>query len=336
VEPAVPSARRRPAAVASALAAIRERLPLAAPAPRLRHLAFGSGFLLQLREAEARLVNSNDGSVIANVALAGPRAALGLPGGSVLACASDASYRFDPGQRTAHRGTRVSLLPNSLLEPSRESQEFLWVIEPSLGNAVRYAFATKEFGVEATRTLPGYDGKALTTLLDGAFLYTSSQGLVRTLASRTTSLALPSGVGRIWRLLPADRVDRAWAVTDSGEAILLELGARARVVRRFQTSSDGAPFDVAAVPGTLAMVSVHEAVREPRSFVLNTYSATGTRIKSYILAGVRADDASEDWAKRVSIDREVAITTHPPRVAVGGPTELRLFDLASGDEIVAP
>jgi hypothetical protein len=294
-------------------------------------LAFGAGFLLQLRDADARLVSSSDGSVIATVPLAGPRAVIGLPGGSVLVSASDASYRFDPGQQRAHRVARLSLLPSSLLEPSRESAEHVWVIEPSLGNATRYAFASKEFAVEATRVLPGYDGKALTTLRDGAFLYTSSTGLVRLFAGRALTYSPPPEAAQVWRLLPADRLDQAWYVTVTGEALLLELGVRARVRRRFLT--EGGPFDVGVARGALALISVYERPQETRRFVLNLYSATGTQVKSYPLGSAIASDEN-DWAARVSSDHELAVSERPPRVAVGGSSSLRLFDIVASDEIV--
>jgi hypothetical protein len=203
-----------------------------------------------------------------------------------------------------------------------------------LRNAIRYSIASKEFGVEATRELPGFDGRALTTLLDGAFLYTSAAGLVRLFAGRSITFPLPHDVGRVWRLLPAERIDQAWYVTQEGEAFLLELGAHARIRRRFRShDGEGGPFDFAVAHGTLAFLSVYESPQEPRRFVLNLYSATGTQTKSHQLGSVTHSEDS-DWATRISRDHELAITGSPPRVAVGGPSSLRLFNTVAGDEIV--
>ncbi|MFZ5891720.1 MAG: hypothetical protein ACOY0T_11755 [Myxococcota bacterium] len=322
-----------PPQLASALVEIHRRLSLAAPAPTFRHLAFGSGFLIQAREGEVRLVDSNDGAVIQALPLPNPRAVIGLPGGSVLVCAPGTSFRFDPGQREPHRTQRLSLLPGYQLEPSRESQAHVWVVEPAFQRAQRYALdPTSNSNETVTRELPEYDGRAITTLLDGAFLYTSLRGLVRVLTGRPSLYTLPSDVARVWRLVPADRIDRVWLVTVTGEALLLELtGRTARIARRFQ--SDGGPFDVAALGDTLALLRIVERPPEPRTFVLNLYSATGKQTKSYILETVPDSDAP-DWAARALRDHELAITRNPPRIAIGGPSSLRLFVLNPWNEIV--
>ena len=260
-----------------------------------------------------------------------PRAAVTLPGGSVLVCGRDESLRFDPRQRVPHRFSRISLLPYAVLEPSRESAARVWVIEALLGRAVRYTLAEHEFDIESTRELPDADGRAVTTLLDGAILYTSARGLVRVLGGTPRVFSLPGSIGRAWRLLPGERADRVWLITDAGEAFLLELAGLARVVRHFST--DGGPFDVAVVPGTLALVSLHEAPTETRTFVLNLYSAVGKQTNSYSLGSIVESD-EPDWAARASSDHELTIARFPPRVAVGGQGSVRLFDLESKDEIV--
>ncbi|HET9931041.1 MAG TPA: hypothetical protein VFQ35_10150 [Polyangiaceae bacterium] len=317
--------------VASAIVEIRRHLPLAAPSPTFRHLAFGSGFLVQLRDASVRLLKSADGSAIAEVPLARPRVAVALPAGSVLACGSDECQRFDPGQVKPHRLGRISLLPDAILEPSRETQERVWVIEPTFARAVRYTLGEPTSEVESTSELPGYDRGAITTLADGAFLYTAGQSVVRALGRARRAMPLPDGVARPWRLLPAERADRAWVISAQGEAFLLELTGRAHVLRRFAT--EGHPFDVASAKAALALVSIHEDQAEERTFVLNLYSAAGTQTKSYLLGKV-GESADPEWAAMASRDREVVLAERPPRVAVGGSTALRLFELVSGDEIV--
>ena len=173
----------------------------------------------------------------------------------------------------------------------------------------------------------------LTTLADAALLYTAGRSLVRVLGAKRTKFSLPNDVERIWRLAAGERADRTWAVTNNGEAFLLELAGRIRVVRHFATV--GAPFDFAASKSAIALVSISEGSGEGRTFVLNVYSATGTQRNSYSLGSV-GESSGPDWAAQASRDRELVVAEHPPRVAVGGSTALRLFDLASGDEIVVP
>jgi hypothetical protein len=142
---------------------------------------------------------------------------------------------------------------------------------------------------------------------------------------------LPESIGRAWRLVAGERVDQVWLVTNEGEAFLLALGAQLRILRHFMT--EGGPFDVGAIPGTLAFVSVREAFPEPRTFVLNLYSSAGKQTKSYLLGAVAESD-EPDWAARASRDRELAISSFSPRIAAGGESSVRLFNLASKDEIV--
>lgn len=318
--------------VASAVVEIRRHLSLAAPPPTFRHLAFGAGFLVQLRDASVRLIKSADGIQIAEVPLESPRAAVPLPAGSVLVCGRDECQRFDPGQPKPHRLGRVSLLPDAILEPSRETAQRLWVIEPTFAHAVRYSLSESSSEVESTRAFPGYDRGAITTLLDGAFLYSSASSLVRALGANSKTHPLPDGIERAWRLLPAERPDRAWVITAHGVAFLLQIAAKATIVRRFTT--DGEPFDAAASKACVALVSIRDPGNKERSFVLNTYSTAGTQTYSYSLGSLH-ENTDPDWAASASRDREVAVSETPPRVAVGGRSTLRLFDLTSGDEIVA-
>lgn len=323
--------------VSSAIVEIRRHLSLAAPAPTFRHLAFGAGFLVQLRDASVRLLKSANGTLIAEVPLATPLTAVGLPAGSVLVCGRDQCDRFDPGQQKPHRLGRISLLPDAILEPNRGTQDRVWVIEPALAHALRYSLldASPEPGaeLESTRDLLEYDHGAITTLADGALLYTAARSLVRVLGATRTKSSLPDEVARVWRLEGAERADRVWALNTKGEAFLLELAGQTRIVRRFATS--GEPFDFAATKSGIALVSIQQGSGEGRTFVLNVYSATGMQIKSYVLGKV-GESADSDWAAVASRDREVIVAEHPPRIAVGGRSALRLFDLSSGDEIVVP
>lgn len=329
------SAARSPAAAASALIEIRARAEsLSAPPPLPRHLAFGKGFVVQARADEAIVLNSSDGSELARVPMKEPRAAVALPAGSVLVAALDGSYRFDPGQKRPHRLPRLSLLPGFVLEPRRDSQESLWVVQAPLRQIQRYLLdPSSSFGFESQADVKGYDGGPFATLSDGSFLYTQDGATLiraRPSVSKVKTFALPQGLGSVWRLAAGDRIDRAWVVLASGDILLVELAVRLRVVRSIHTGLR--PFDFAATEKALIMVSVKEPADGPRAFSLHVFSVVGAQIYSQALDTVEVT-AEVDWQSAASTEQEVAVSSSPPRIAVGGATSLCLFELASGTKL---
>jgi hypothetical protein len=323
--------------VSSALIEIRERaLSLAAPTLLPRHIALGKDFALQIGATEAVAWSTSDGREIARVPMKGPRAALGLPAGSVLVAALDASYRFDPGEKRPHPATRLSLLPGFVLEARRGRQDQVWVLQAPLKNLQAYSLNPEGeggLGIDSERALDDYDGGAFTTLSDGSFLYTHGRELIHRTGARTAkTFTLPESFGAVWRLASADRIDRAWVASAAGELSLVEFGARLRVVRAFHP--EAAPFDLATNAKRLALVSVSEPAGEPRRFSLSVYSFDGKRIFSHELSS-DAVSADADWVARVTANKEVVIGADPPRVAVGGPSALRVFELDSGRELLS-
>jgi hypothetical protein len=156
--------------------------------------------------------------------------------------------------------------------------------------------------------------------------------LVHGAGREAKTAAFPPTLGTIWRLAAADRIDRAWVATASGDVLLVDIAARLSV---FQVVHTGlVPFDFAAIPSAFALVSVTEQAGQPRRFSLNVFSRAGTQLYSYQLA-VAQVTADPDWASRASANEEVVIGEAPPRVAVGGPTSLRVFELHSGKELFA-
>jgi len=299
---------------------------MAAPSPSFRRIAFGRGFLVQLRAAAVVLRASDDGRELAIVPIAA-HAAVPLPFGSVLVVGAAGSYRFDPGRREPVELPHISLLPGSELHPSRESAEHVWVVEPALRQVLRYTLAPDAgLGLERQLSFATHDGRAFTTLLDGSFLFTTSDGLARTApGGAPRRLAWPENLGAPWRLLAGDHVGRAWVANAAGDLVLVELAARARVVRTVSTGLR--PFDFAATRSTLALVSVEESAE--RRFSLDVYTSAGSHRFRVALPVARAG-GEPDWFARIAADQQVALTEDPPRVAVGGPGRLSLFDSNTG------
>lgn len=324
-----PSQRRSSAA--PEVVGIRERrLSLAGASPTTRRVALGRRLLAQAQTDKIVVRSGADGTLVLELPAEHPRQAVALPGGSVLVAALDFAYRFEPGRNVAQRLTRLSLLRDSELHARRESAEHVWVLQPTLRNVLLYSLLPDAgLGPRAERTLPGFDGVAFTTLLDGSFLFTAGSSLTHQVhAAQARSFPLPSV--RVWRLLAAPRIDRALVVSADGAFTWLEIGERLLVVKTVQTGV--IPFDVAATSRLIALVSVIEAGNEPRRFLLNVYTADGELRFSTGLPAVPVS-AADDWAANVVSEMQVSVGDEPPRVAVGGRSQLLLFDAESGKRL---
>lgn len=336
---AAPSARSpgapARAAVASAVVEIRERaLPLVAPDKPPRTLAFGKGFLVQAQGDVVRVLDDTSGEELVRAPIEAPRGVVPLPGGSVLVAGLDASFRFDPKQEVPHRRQRLSLLPNAELVQHPNDLESVWVVEPSTRRLMRYALnADAGLGIAATLDVGAFDGRAVTQLRDGRFLLTSRDGLVVVGPGSTQrTLGMPPEIESLWRLLPATRIDCAWVVTEHGRFVLVALEARARVLRSVETGL--APFDVAATPERIALVSVTRPP-EPRRFRLHVYTAAAEPLFAADLPAA-PPGTGEDWARAIIADKQVVLRDNPPRVAVGGPSAVSVFDAATGERLFGP
>lgn len=318
---------------ASALVEIRSRsLSLGAPGETNRHIAFGKGFILQLGRSRATALDGKNGNIIASLSLSSPRAALSVPGGSVLAIAGDTAYRFDPGEQRPHPLGRLLLLPGTLLVPSRESMARVWAF-PALGGRVeRYEFgADAGIGPALTRPLPDCDGRVVTALSGGDLLCVADRKLLRLSGGvRLSELSLPNEVAAAWRVTPADHIDRTWLATRNGDLHLLELTTRVRVLRTHRTGL--VPVDFAATAKRLALLTVVERSGQPRQFRLHVLRYDGSELFSRDVAQEKVT-ADKDWAAAALRNRELIVREQPPRAAVGGPDAVQLFDAEKGEAI---
>lgn len=315
---------------ANAVTEARERLlSLQAPDRAPRKLAFGRDFLVQLQADGVRLLQSTTGLELARTPIREPRSAVTLPGGSVLVAGLEASFRFDPNQRTPHRLVRLSLLPGSEILPNLETPNSVWVFHAPLAQLMHYDLgADSGLGLSSTAALPGVDGRAFAVLRDGHLLFTSQQGLVSfSPRSLARELPMPHMAGPIWRILPAYRLGRAWLVSPAGDFLLIDLGEQGRIVHTFATGQ--APFDVAALGRRIVLISVSRPGASPRRFWLQLYNEEGQMTLSEELPS-SVSTTAENWTQALSADKQLALGEEPPRVAVGGPGSLRVYDLERG------
>ena len=315
-----------PAALSSALSEIRQRsLELSAPTWRSQRLAVSGGRLVRLGDAEWSSLSLTTLEE-KHSPLAGPRAVVALPGGSLVIVAERETLELEPGAAEPSRLPRVAFLPGSELVPERRDPRKLWILNRPTRSLVRYELVRSELPLlPIDRTLELSEGAsgAFASVRDGSWAYVSGAAL---------EVRLPEGKPRRfelegklpWRLLPGTRVDDLWAVTESGEVTLFRVLDRPRKVTGFRSLD--APLDAAASERHFALLVVREGGPR-REFRLQVWDLTG---KLELETSLGSDDArpDEDWAA-LALRREVALSDAPPRVAVLDPSGLRVWDLAT-------
>ena len=317
-----------PAELSSSLSEIRDRkLSLGAPAWRTQRLALGKGRLVWLGKADY-LSLALPGFAAETHPLEGPRAALVVPGGSIVIVAERRTLRLDPGAKEPTLLARTPFLPGSELVPELRDSKRFWVRQRATGSLVRYELALGEHLLlpnEGMVELPENAEGAFTTLREGSWIYATDQGLeVRLPGGKARRFALDAA-HRPWRLLPGPRVDEVWAITPKGGVRLYRVLDRLYQVLELELGR--VPFDAAASEQRLAVLGVVEG-KGRREFGLTVFDKSGKVELDRELGADRAAP-SEDWAARV-LEREVALRDEPPLVALSDPAGLRVFELETG------
>jgi hypothetical protein len=312
--------------VASALSEVRaQRISLSSPEWETQKIAFGRRSLVRVSADTLEAFASPSLAPLFSAPLDGPRGVVELSGGSVLAIGLRESLRVDPDAKVPVRLPRIPATPGVTFLPERRDSSLVWALHRTGGLLARHELALdRELSLRDTITLEGYDGGSLAAMKNGELLYRSSDGL---------RLTVPEGRprrfrydARPFRLLPARRVDQAFAVSASGDVELLQLGEGILVRKRFALGAS--PISVAASGDMLAAVLVHEG-GNARKFSLRVFSADGKELLTREL-GPGAPPEGEDWVARLVADHGVALSESDARVAVGGSRRLRVFSLADG------
>jgi len=329
--PPEPSATADPAelrerAVASALASVRSRLPLAAPDWRLQPLASGRRLLVRTTDDKVEAYRTDDFKLAFEKTLDGPRGTVELAGGSVLVVGKDATLRVDPGANKPVVLPPFVFMPGTELLPERRDPGTVLIVERATRSLLKQPLSrAADAGRGESLPLDEYDGGPIAVMRDGAVLYRGSGGVRR---------AMPGGRPRSlttafvpWRLLPGRRVDQAWAVAADGSVELWQVGERLVVQAKLALAAP--PFDVTASSEYFGAVTVEEGAGKARVFRLSVFTNEGERILDEALApGPSAE--GEGWAARAVRDRHVALGETEPFVAVGGAGALRVLRLPEG------
>jgi hypothetical protein len=317
-----------PAELSSSLSEIREhRLRVGAPAWRSQRLVIGKGRVVWLGKEEY-LALALPGLGAQAHPVEGARAALALPGGSIVIVTERRTLRLDPGAKEATPFARTPFFPGSELLPELRDSKKFWVRQRATRTLVRYELALGEHLLlpnEELRELPETAGEAFTTLRDGSWIYAAGDALeVRLPEGKARRFALdPAKLP--WRLLPGPRIDEVWSITPTGGVTLYRVLDRLYAVLAFE--SGRVPLDAAASEDRLALLGVTEG-KGQREFGLVVFDKSGKAELDRALGGDRASP-DEAWAERV-LEREIALSDAPPLVALSDPGGLRVFEVPSG------
>jgi len=328
----VASARRAIVAklVASALSDVRARkLELAAPEWEECRVAFGRRLFVRLGPSALEAFSVPSMTPLFTEPLEEPRALVELAGGSVLAIGAEATLRVDPDAKTPVRLPRVPATPGAVFLPERRNSTQIWGIHRGAGIAARHELALdRTSSLTDTITLEGYDGGPIAAMKNGELLFRSSDGVRITVPEGRPRRARAEL--RAWRLLPARRVDQAFAVSAEGAVELWQLGEGLLVRQRMTLGAR--PISAVSAGDRLAAVLVHETPAG-RSFELRVLSADGKSLLARPLAAPAAT-LGDDWAAQLVADHGVALSESDGFVAVGGPTRLRVFALDGGKAVL--
>jgi len=322
----------------SAIVELRaRRLDLEPTRLAAQRLAFTRRHLGVLTDAELVLLETEGWSVARRLAVRGPRRVVAAVDGALVALTEDATLRVQPRDGSLERHGRITLFPGSELWSDRREPAVLWVHHASDAALYRYRLVPGGAGSllapEARFELPGHDGRAVTSLPDGAFAYTGGERLHRLYpGGRAQSFPLPAATAPPWRLLPSRRLDELWTATAAHDLERLRLGAPLVGVARIPLP--GEPFAIAASEGFVATVHAERSPDGPRAWSLVVSDAGGARRFAAPLPPEPVP-AADDWVARATRDREVALARVDPWVAVGGPSGVAVWRASSGQPLLA-
>lgn len=310
----------------------RRAMKLSAFAVPPSRLAFGKG-RLGLLTRDALVVREIPGfATIARIPLEDPTALAVLSDGGFFASTSTRAIRLDPSEKKPRAVRRIVLpLAPSVFGDRRYSNR-IW----ALG-----ARGSRLFGYDLEQStlvgapnqwveLDGYDHRTMASLRDGSFVYSAKSGFTQFWGPNAKHpITAPSSSDAVVAALPGSRPDTVWTLTTEQGTLSRILAGRLVTLRKVRF--EGTPFRADAAGNYLVVLELNQPVDAPWTFVLEVFETSGKRSLHEFLP---ADEAlSPDWLARLAANRELAVTSSPPRIAVGGPSELGVWDPVSGTRI---
>lgn len=316
------------------------KLALVPARAREPKLAFGKGVLGQLSDTELRIFDTRDFKLQQSRPLEGPRLLVTLADGGLLAVGSTQVLRLDPDNGKLSNVLRPMLLPGSELRADAVAADRVWVFDAGSGSGP----TPRGPKLSSTLLSPGSSGlllpdrEAQLELGPGGVLGSTREGIWLYIANeqaqrlgpggaRLSKLRFPELPDLLW-MLPARRLDQCYLV-DAGGGV-----SRAFVSPGFKQLSgirlSGVPWAAMAGDEGRLLAAVVVAGAGPR-FELQLFDG---ELAPSGRAGLPAETptGAEDWIKVVTRNQDLAVAAREPRVAVGGPDRVLIFD-AQGNQI---
>jgi hypothetical protein len=319
--------KSQPGVADSALSKLRrERLPIPNRLFSSTRIAVSGERVIRVT-SEGVVVNDVHSTWEKEVNLKGAFLVSRLPLLGLLAVGSDKMLVFDKGSVEPRTFPRVTVFPGSRLLPDLGSVDKIWVwhrgAETLYGYELANVVGAQLLAPERTTALPGFDGRLLTGLRDGSFLYTEGAVLLRWfVGGQPRPLSPIYEQAPLLRALLARRVDEFMLLYDDGTLELLHL--QDRLKRRALYRFSQLPFDLVSTEhGAFALLA---SAREggPRRWSLRFLSQKLEAIAEVELApGPEAPGA--DWLEKETQDRQLA--ADGPWVVLGGADRLMVWDV---------
>jgi hypothetical protein len=327
-----------PRALNSAVVAFERTLQaqkLKPPARRVHEpqLAFGKGTFGQLTRDGFAVYDSGDFRVLTTQALESPRALVALADGSLLAIGARTMLRWERDKKRATALPRPMLLPGTQLYADAQQADLLWTFDgETRGGSAREPATLRSYRLkpaEAQLLLPEHSVELSSPRAgvfgvsrEGVWLY-ATRGHVERYSPgglRLPGFDCQDGPLPTW-VVPARRLDQSLWLEEEGSAsrVLLAAGCK-----RLSKVSLGALVDV-------------DVGDEGRLVALVLVTGPGPRFELSLLdqdlaplgRGTLPSDAptgADDWVKVVTENQTVVVAPREPRVAVGGPSRVSIFD----------
>jgi hypothetical protein len=306
------------------------RLAIAAPNVQSELLSFGAQRLVQASLDKATFRDSKEGQVIAEASIGAVRAVAHGADGSLFAIGASAGALLEPRAKTAKRLPHVPFLPGSRLLPDLEGTSHFFVYYPEDWQLYYYPFAKASeqiLPIEASFRLNGC-AEPMTQMRDGAIVCRTASGFLRQAPRGSRAeFAFPNGFSSddpALRLLPGMRLDEFFAITRSGDVLHLRLAGNLVLLARFRLPQPA--YAAAANTEALAFVLVSgpQSDQSRRWSLLVTDFDGRPRMEQDLPSP--APSADEDWLSTLVEDKNLAISTFEPLVAVGGPRRVTVWD----------
>jgi len=335
-DPPAPSAPALAEEIAETLRSVHEeKLPVRAPRVASQRLDFGSGRLAQAAASRVIFRDTERGDSITEPEIGAVRAIAHGSDGSLFAIGATRGVRLLPRMNNAKSFPAPIFLPDATVLADLADPSHFFIFLPRDQQLYQYSFES-----EAGAFLPpderfaftGCTG-ALGWMRDGAFVCGTDSGLARKAprGPRTTS-TWPAAAQR-FRLLAAKRLDELFAIDLEGDVQHLRWAGNVQLLGHFQLPA--LPYAAVSNGEALAFVLVSApSPSEPRRWSLLVTDFEGqTRFQCELAA--KPASVGDDWLAAVVEDKNLAISAFQPLVAVGGASQVAVWNYAEGRQVFA-